>query len=448
MRVEMLVADPRRGIARPAGLYARPPGARSAARRASFCVVGLWLALAVGACARMEPPDNEQAKLYDPEKTEANDRRRPFGEEELTYYSNQCPPPGTADYMMPAKHVRPTNLREQLTMRFSPGDRFNLLIPGSQEFSGDYVVNADGRIILPFSNPVPAVGTTPDELGKLIQAEFVKSGMFRDTFFRVSVRPVQYAPVNISVSGAVFLPGRFVINGIRDSDKLGSVLAKFGDTPLDRFVPSALRAAGGVRPDADLTKVQLRRAGKTYTLDWRGAFTGEPVDDIALIEGDHLHVHEASCFQSALVRPSQITPPGIRLFQSNLTAPATSNSSSAIGRDSYSVAYGTRFLAGLVSTNCVGGSLATNGRRYGILISRNPKTLKTEVIQRSVEELVRSADRDSINPFLMPDDAIACYDSAVTDAREAASALQTLIIPAQTVHTFARWGSVVGNVAR
>ena len=64
-----------------------------------------------------------------------------------------------------------------------------------------------------------------------------------------------------------------------------------------------------------------------------------------------------------------------------------------------------RFLAGLVSSNCVGGSLATNGRRYGVLISRNPKTHRTEVIQRSIEELVLSPDRDEINPFLMPDDA-------------------------------------------
>ena len=132
-------------------------------------------------------------------------------------------------------------------MRFSPGDRFNLLVPGSPEFSGDYAINADGKVILPFSGSVPAIGSTPDELGNRIQIEYVKSGLFRDEFFRVSIRPVQYAPINVAISGAVFAPGRHTINGIRDSDKLASVLAKFGDSPLDRFVPSALSAAGGVR---------------------------------------------------------------------------------------------------------------------------------------------------------------------------------------------------------
>ena len=92
-----------------------------------------------------------------------------------------------------------------------------------------------------------------------------------------------------------------------------------------------------------------------------------------------------------------------------------------------------------MSTNCVGGSIASNARRFGVLISRNPKTLKTEVIQRSIEELVRSADRDVINPYLMPEDAIACYDSGVTDAKEFATVLQTLMVPVQTAHAVKPW---------
>lgn len=358
---------------------------------------------------------------------------------ELTFPNNICPPAGTTDFMMPPLRgtygknvVQARALQERLTMRFSPGDRFNLLVPGSQEFSGDYVVNADGTVILPFANTVPAIGLTHVELARRIEVEYVRSAIFRDGAFRVSVRPVQYAPINVSVTGAVFYPGRNIINNLKDSDKLPAVLAKFGDSPTDRFVAAALRSAGGVRPDADLSNVKLKRDGKTYTLNWRGALNGEPVDDVALIEGDQIHVEETSCFQSALVRPSQITPPGIRIFQSNLTQPAPSNAQSGINKDSSGVPYGTRFLAGLVATNCVGGTMSTNARRYGVLISRNPKTLKTEVIQRSIEELVRSADRDAINPYLMPDDAIACYDSGVTEAREVANTLQSLLLPAQT----------------
>ena len=397
--------------------------------------------LAFGGCASIEgDPGNyvetlRDTKVRDPQQSNLGLHQ------ELTYASKRCAPTGTADFIVAAAPNRSKSWQDRMAMRYSPGDRFNLLVPGSPEFTGDYVINADGRVILPFAKTVPAVGMTSEELGKAIEAEFVRSKMFKAEFFRVSVRPVQYAMINISVSGAVFLPGRFTINGLKDSDKLASVLAKFGDNPSERFVGAALRAGGGVRPDADLTRVVLKRGDKSYTLNWRGAITGEPVDDIALIEDDHIHVGASDCFQSALVRPSQITPPGIRVFQSNLTQPATSNAGAAISKDSQSMAYGTRLLAGLVATNCVGGSLASNARRYAVLISRNPKTLKTEVIQRSIEDLVRSADRDSYNPFLMPDDAIACYDSAITDAREVLSIVQATVSPAQTIHTFHKWGS-------
>jgi hypothetical protein len=44
-----------------------------------------------------------------------------------------------------------------------------------------------------------------------------------------------------------------------------------------------------------------------------------------------------------------------------------------------------------------------------------------------------------MNPFLMPDDSIACYDSAVTDLKELAIALQTLLLPASTARSLKTW---------
>ena len=225
----------------------------------------------------------------------------------------------------------------------------------------------------------------------------------------------------------MFNAGRFSIGTIKDSDKQDRVLVKFGDSPVERFVPAALKAAGGVRPDADVSRIKIVRNGKTSVLNWRGAFTGSPVDDMPLIDGDHVQVEEAGCYQSALVRPTQVTPATIRLTYSNLTAPVYGNAGTVQSQLSAGgVPYGTRLLQGLVQANCVGGSYSTNARRYAVLISRNPKSMETEVIQRSVEELVRSADRDSINPFLMPDDSIACYDSAVSEFRDVMGVLQSI----------------------
>ncbi|MEQ1716547.1 MAG: polysaccharide biosynthesis/export family protein [Hyphomicrobium sp.] len=391
---------------------------------------GLSAALVLAGCVALAPPDNKDAKLYDPEKSAKSPQRG-----KLSYVEHACPAPGTANFIMPAaRDVRKLGGHPRLPpMRYSPGDRVNILVYGSQEFSGDYAVNADGTIILPYAGQINAVGLTNAELTTQIERQYLRAGIFTREGLKLTIRPVQFAPVNVTVSGAVFHPGRHAIGAVKDSDKSDRVLSKFGDSPMERFVPAALRAAGGIRPDADISAVKLVRNGKTTSLDWRGAFTGSPVDDMPLIDGDHIKVEEAGCYQSALVRPSQITPPGIRLIYSNLTQPAGGNAGTI---QSYqfagSVPYGTRLLQGLIQANCIGGSYATNARRYAVLISRNPKTQLTEVVQWSVEELVRSADRDSINPFLMPDDAIACYDSAVQEFREVLGLLQAVALPANT----------------
>lgn len=409
--------------------------AKNSTRRLfSFALVLTFSAL-FSACAPLRPPHNAASHLFDPEKSARIERGQ------LTFAANVCPPPGATHAIMPASRPRqkPFSL-VRMAMRYSPGDRFNLLIPGSTEFSGDYVVNADGRVILPFAGEIDAVGTSNSQLARKIEAALVRSRLFRSQNLQVSVRPVLYASINVTVAGAVFLAGRFTINSGREAaDKGDKALSKFGDSPTERFIAAAMRAGGGIRPDADLSRIKLVRNGKSYLLDWRGAFLGRPVDDVALIDGDHIEVAEAACFQSELVRPSQITPPGVRVFQSNLTQPVNSNANSAISQVSQSMPYGSRFLQGLVSANCVGGSLASNASRYAVLISRNPKTHRTEVIQRSIEELVRSADRDAINPYLMPDDAIACYDSPITDIKEIATFAQTVMSAAQTGLNFKSW---------
>jgi polysaccharide biosynthesis/export protein len=170
--------------------------------------------------------------------------------------------------------------------------------------------------------------------------------------------------------------------------------------------------------------------------DMTGALNGGPMDDPLLVAGDRVHVPSRGCFQMALARPSRITPPGIRVFMSNLTRPASSNATSAIGEYSTKLPYGTRLLQGLVSANCVGGIQATNAQRWGVLISRNPVTGDSEVVARSIEDMVRRADRDDFNPVLLPNDAIACYDSHVTNARDVIAMVSEAISPALNAALF------------
>ena len=399
-------------------------GSRPVTRRLSASIICAF-AIALAGCSALNPPANSNKTLYDPEKTAV--RSRLGG---LSYSAKTCAAPGNASFIMPPSGAKSSKAALQhLTMRFSPGDRFNVFVFGAPEFAGDYAVNADGTVVLPFTGPVEALGLTTSELSNRIETKLVQGGIFTREAIRLSIRPVQYAPINVTVAGAVFIPGRHSINTIRDADKQDRALNKFGDSPMERFVGAAIRAAGGVRPDADLSNVKVTRNGRTFTLDWRGAITGATVNDMPLIEGDHIEVAESGCFQSALVRPSQITVGGIRIFNSNLTTPSISNAPTN-PQFNNSVPYGTRFLQGLVQANCVGGTSGTNASRYAVLISRNPKTRETEVVQRSIEDLVRSPDRDALNPYLMPDDAIACYDSTVTEIRDVLSIFQSILVPA------------------
>ncbi len=380
-------------------------------------------------CSASHIPKNQALALFSPELVAQAVAYAPQegGLPALAAADASCPSAGEPDFIMEPAVVPRHRHAIDTQMRTSIGDRLNISTPGAPDFGGDFVINADGRVFLPMAGTVQAAGLTNAELTSRIKAAFIKAGIFKADSLQLIVRPIQYAPITIPVSGAVFQPGLMTINIIKDSDKSEKALSHYGDAPLDRFLATALRAAGGIRPDADVSRILVTRGHQTFALDWRGAFTGKPVDDIPLMAGDRVFVPETPCFQSGLVRPTQITPQIIKVAVSNNTLPSVSGGTAMLANTTPAgMSYGTRLLPALVAANCVGGSLASNAQRHAILITRNPKTRRTEVIQRSVEELVQSAGRDAINPFLMPDDSIACYDSSLTDVRETAGTLDAI----------------------
>jgi len=227
----------------------------------------------------------------------------------------------------------------------------------------------------------------------------------------------------VEVSGAVFQPGQVVINEQVPNDTDTVRETAIGDHALGRTLSIALSHAAGVRPDADLSHITIEHDGETHIVDLTGVITGEATEDPMLAEGDRVTVPSRHCFQEALARPTPITPPGVKVFISNLATPATNNAGAAIGADNTSLAYGTRMLQALVGANCVGGTQITNADRWAVLITTNPATGESEVVERRIEALVRRPDRDAYNPVLMPGDALACYDSNVQNARDVLKSL-------------------------
>lgn len=314
--------------------------------------------------------------------------------------------------------------------RLSVGDILRVDVADGADFSADVEVAADGTIDLPFLPPIAAAHLTLPAVEDAIAHQLVAGNFFKRGFVVVTAELKHTGSRRVSVSGAVFQPGVFVMNAREGAAFTQLQLDASGDGDAVETVADALRRAGGIRPDADVANVVLVRNGQRRVLDMTGAFTGLNFENTKIRSGDLIMVPSRGCFQEALVRASAVTAPGVRLFMSNLTRPALNNASSAIGRDATNLPYGARLLQAVVSANCVGGTHVTNANRYVVYITRDWHSGRTVVVERPIEALVRRADRDNFNPYLQEGDAIACYDSAVTNARDVIQTIGEALSPA------------------
>jgi polysaccharide export outer membrane protein len=315
------------------------------------------------------------------------------------------------------------------TLPLSPGDMIEIMMEYGEGFNGSYVLDNLGLLTLPILEPIHASGMSPRELSQRIEMALIKANIFRPVTATVHVKVLHLAAIEVPVTGAVFQPGRILINNKRANNEMDQRVVAAGDYTHRRLLSEAIRGAHGARPDAKLDQVILIRQGWQIEVDLTGILSGLPVKDYPLIDGDQVIVPSTGCFQPHLVRPSQITPKGFRVFMSNLIDSAQNNSSAAVGRYATNLPYGTKLLQAAVSANCVGGKEWTNASRKVMLASIHPITNQTQVIERSVEQLMRQANRDDINPYVMPNDAIACYDSDITNMRDVARTIVDVLTP-------------------
>lgn len=313
----------------------------------------------------------------------------------------------------------------------SPGDRLRVLVDDGAPFSGIFQIDLDGQLHIPYIKPLPAVGLNVAELQHNLADALVKEGLFKDGYARASINILQWAPIQISVAGAVFQPGRVLLNdlqGTKAKDPNLQIAQEGGDYPVQRFLSYALKGAAGIRPTADLHHVQLNRNGKNQVVDLSGIFSGKPVKDVPLIAGDQVTVPDLGRIQLEYMRPSQITPPGFEVFFSNLTQPVNGNTNTVI-REERSIPYGSKLSTGLIAANCVGGVEVTNAGRDAMLVSHNLITDQLETKRYSVTEVFEQIENIETNPYLMPHDSIACFDSKIVNVKETVKMIGDILGP-------------------
>lgn len=375
-------------------------------------------AILLSGCATMETPRNAPGSLYAREQ-----------QSRLVHAEPACsvaPLPADVSGLteVPAAELMTA------TDTIGEGDRLQLTVAGdTNRYTGSYVIAGNGMMELAGGIRLTATGRTIDQLERNVRAALLSRNIVRGLTANVRLQYVEQVAMPIAVSGAVFNSGIARV-GERQADARNLTVTNpaSGDLNASRTLSTALRAAGGVRPDASVQDIVLIRGNQWARIDMLGAVNGSLATDVRLVSGDRILVGSVGCLQPSLVRPTPITAPGVRVFMSNLSGPTQGNGASAIGADATSLPYGTRFLQGLVSANCVGGS-AMNAGRSAVLISRNPVTGQSVVISRSIERLVRGADRDQYDPYLMPGDSIACYDSMATNLRDVISTVSASVTP-------------------
>ena len=320
----------------------------------------------------------------------------------------------------------------------SPGDRVSIVLEDGEEFAGSYAVGFDGRLRLPYLPPIPVLGLSIDAALERVSATFVAEDVLTGNGPRVGMVPVLWAAVQVNVTGAVYSPGPVVVNDRTHVETRPDLKTRSGDLAPDRNLSAALRAAGGLRPDADVANVILIRDGVRTYLDLRPLLDGGSAYQPPLLAGDRIEIPSTGIYQEGLARPSAITSPGYRIYVSNLTIPSPSNAQSAVAGEATRLPTGARLSHALASANCIGGTHLTNAGRSALLVSRNPVSTEVTSYLYRVYEVTRYADDPVNNPYLLPEDAVACFDSSVTVTRDLARTALDVLLPVQVLRNIQR----------
>jgi len=315
-------------------------------------------------------------------------------------------------------------------IKLGRGDMLDLKSQALSSLSGRYQINQAGAIDLPFVGSFEVAGLSVQAAISKLQNWLVSNKWLERSYTTLQISVVDYGSVSVQVEGAVFNQGSVVIGVKSKALPQMQILQDTGFFNRDRSLAEALQRAGGLRPDADMARIYLNRQGRVYRLSLDTLLGASEIASLPYLQnGDRIFVASIGYEQIDLIRPTAVTPPGMRVFLSNLTAPALSNAQSSIGNDSNRVPYGVSLIDVAVSANCVGGTQMANASRSVVLITRNYGSMQQIVISRSINELLQHASNHDVNPFVMPNDAVACYDSKFTNFRDVARGLGELISP-------------------
>jgi len=192
-----------------------------------------------------------------------------------------------------------------------PGDQLDLKVFSSPELSGTLPVLADGSVSLPLVGSVRVAGLTPQQASQWIQELFSQDLLSPE----LQITVASPRPLNISLIGELQRPGLYTVAGNSE----GTVSQASG---LPTLI-TAIQAAGGITPAANITDVTLQRRlpgqerrYKQTSLNLSSLlFQGDQAQNPYLFDGDIIKIPTAteSPSDATELGATNINPNGIQV---------------------------------------------------------------------------------------------------------------------------------------
>jgi polysaccharide biosynthesis/export protein len=196
--------------------------------------------------------------------------------------------------------------------RLGPGDQLEIDVFGEKDLSARGVVTPDGTVTLPMIGLVRASDRTAGELAVDLRnrwLQYVKNPL-------VTVTVSQFRPLLISIAGEVRRPGPVQIKNV-PSDLKQNITIDNANSSLPTL-SAALKEAGGVTREADISRVVIKRRGQEMTINlWQGLTSANAPQDQMLQDGDAIFVQKITAdspqIDSRLIAKSTFAPTSVKV---------------------------------------------------------------------------------------------------------------------------------------
>lgn len=205
--------------------------------------------------------------------------------------------------------------------KVGPGDELSITLwQGGKGEEHKVIVQVDGTVSLPYQEALMVSGMTPREIDRHVTGLLSRY----ERHPRVDVRVIKARSKTVSIFGEVQ-------SLLRQPTGPGSYFLKGKETLVD-----FLSRAGGPTKDADLTKVQIIRGGKTVLLNLDHAIKqGDWSENAVLDDGDRIFIPSLAQSKRRIYVLGEVKKPGIVEFRGDINFLDVISKSGGFGSDAY-----------------------------------------------------------------------------------------------------------------